>query len=909
MQQDTHKTSAQLLDELRELRQRNIELETSLANSKEAEENIRSVSETALDAVIISDQDGSIVFWNRTATEIFGYEAKEVLGKPTTMLISNEAMGEYNEGKEHVLERGFSLFGKKPKESVAKRKDGSEFPAEFTVSHWKAGDKYYFGGSLRDISEQKRIAEEYERILNMSQDLICIAGIDGYFKYVNPAWGKMLGHSSEELLTKPFLDFIHPEDHQKNDEEVARLASGKLTLDFENRYIHKDGSIRTISWTAAPLPEKGLMYCVGRDITERKEQEAALKESEEQFRAVAASSSDAIFISDQDGAIIFWNNAAVEMLGYEKGEIVGKSYTMLLPERLRNQDQKAWQQFFKTGMVLNNQPLETIALRKDGSELPVETTFSNWKARDQYYFSFIMRDISERKQYEEALKESEGRFRSVAETSIDAIIISDRNGTIVFWNRAAEKIFSYEEKDILGKPYNILLPESLVQRHSERREGLIQKGTVSVLGKPIETMMVKKGDIEFPVEIAGSNWKARGRYYFSAILRDITKRKQQEEALREREERFRAFTESSLDAIINTDSTGKILYCNKSVERIYGYAADELVGKSIEVIEPTAMRAASYKDRDNFIREGRSSYLGKIFEGKGIRKDGTEVPVEVSTSHWTIGGKIIFGGIVRDITERKQMEKKLQKAHAELEKRVKQRTAELREANEELKISREYLKKFAGMQLSAREEERKNISTTLHDELGSMAVSVNSQISIAEEEVKAENRNATLKALERGKTALQKAVGDLRRLAVDLRPPNLEFMGLSVVLTDFLNKAKEHAKFKITFSNELDNKKIADAKAIVIYRVTQEAFTNITKHAKAKHVRVRLSADKKNINLEIDDDGVGFNQDKATSRKGSVTLKIGIEGMRERVESLGGEFIMTSVPKQGTQIKASLPKK
>lgn len=127
--------------------------------------------------------------------------------------------------------------------------------------------KGLFATVFEDITKRKQTEEERDRILNMSYDLICIAGTDGYFKYVNPAWEKTLGYSKEELLSKPFLDFIHPDDHQKNDEEVAKLSSGKQTYDFENRYIHKDGSIRIISWRATPLPEKGLMYCIGRDIT------------------------------------------------------------------------------------------------------------------------------------------------------------------------------------------------------------------------------------------------------------------------------------------------------------------------------------------------------------------------------------------------------------------------------------------------------------------------------------------------------------------------------------------------------------------------------------------------------------------------------------------------------------------
>jgi two-component system NarL family sensor kinase len=267
----------------------------------------------------------------------------------------------------------------------------------------------------------------------------------------------------------------------------------------------------------------------------------------------------------------------------------------------------------------------------------------------------------------------------------------------------------------------------------------------------------------------------------------------------------------------------------------------------------------------------------------------------------------MFCGIVRDITERRQMEEELIKAHDELEKKIEQRTVELREANEKLKISRAYLKKFAGMLLSVREEERKNISITLHDELGSMALSVNSQISIAEEDVKANNRNAALKTLGQGKAALRKAVENLRRLAVDLRPPNLEIIGLTAALTDLFDKVKKHSPLKITFINDLANKKIPEDRAIVLYRVIQEALTNITKHAQAQKVSVRLYSDKNKVHLDITDDGVGFDVDKVSKGKGK--LKIGIEGMRERVESLGGEFMISSAFKEGTQLKATLPKK
>jgi signal transduction histidine kinase len=253
------------------------------------------------------------------------------------------------------------------------------------------------------------------------------------------------------------------------------------------------------------------------------------------------------------------------------------------------------------------------------------------------------------------------------------------------------------------------------------------------------------------------------------------------------------------------------------------------------------------------------------------------------------------------------MEHELKKAHEKIERKVQHRTAELRKANEKLQISQAYLKKFAGMLLSAREDERKNISTALHDELGSMALSITSKITIAREECNKNDKQATAAALEQAQAAIRRAVEDLRRLAVDLRPPNLEIMGLTAALTEFIDKTKQHAKFKIIFRNELGSKKISEDTAIVIYRVIQEAVTNITKHAKAKNVRVSLYADKRNIHLDIADDGAGCDLKKALYRKGKP--KIGIEGMRERAESLGGEFVITSAPNRGTQLKATLPKK
>ena len=530
------------------------------------------------------------------------------------------------------------------------------------------------------------------------------------------------------------------------------------------------------------------------------------------------------------------------MFGYEERGIVGKSYTNLLPERLRDQDQKAWQQFFKTGMLSNNKkPFETIALRKDSSEFPIEITFSGWKVQGQYCFSFIVRDITERKQHEEALREREERFRSITESSTDGIITTDSSGKILYWNKAAEKIYGYTAKEIVGKSIELLRPEGKRLIDRKNRARFISTGHSRYIGKTVEGFAARKDGTEFLTETSTSCWKEKGQIFFSGIVRDITERKQTEKALQQ-EKNFSDTVINSLPGIFYLlDEQGHFIRWNKNLEAVTGYAAKELQYiNNLSTIHKDDRALIASKMKDVFTN-GQAEVEAKL-----LGRHGKVSPYFFTGRRMAIEGESYLAGLGIDITELKRIEQELKQAHDQLEKKVKQRTAELRKANEKLQISQEYLKKFAGMLLSAREEERKNISTTLHDELGSMAISVDSQISIAKEECKENNKQGTFKALEQAQAALRKAVEDLRRLAVDLRPPNLEIVGLTPALNEFFDNFRKHSTLKITFRNDLAKKKIPGDTAIVIYRVIQEALTNITKHAKAQKVSMRLYLDKNN---------------------------------------------------------------
>ena len=273
-----------------------------------------------------------------------------------------------------------------------------------------AGLLFYFAFRLdRDEAargEAEGALRRSSRYFDLSSDMVCTAGFDGVFKELNTAWTETLGWSEAELCSRPFVEFVHPDDRETTEREATGLAAGGVTVNFMNRYATKDGRWRWIEWKAIAILEEGLIYASARDITGRKAAEAALEASERQTRQILETAHDAFVSIDADGLITAWNPQAEANFGWSSHEALGRELAAtIIPEAHREAHRRGMEHFLATGEgpVLGKR-LELTALHRDGREFPIELTMSDLETEQGFSFNAFIRDITERRASRELLE-------------------------------------------------------------------------------------------------------------------------------------------------------------------------------------------------------------------------------------------------------------------------------------------------------------------------------------------------------------------------------------------------------------------------------------------------------------------------------------------------------------------------
>ncbi len=442
-----------------------------------------------------------------------------------------------------------------------------------------------------------------------------------------------------EMLKKLELDipFIVVSGTVGEDAAVAVMRSGARD------YVFKENLSRL-----RPAVEREV-----RAATERKAARAAQGEYLRRLSSIFDSALDALVTMDADGLITDWNPMAQVVFGWPKSEAVGRLVTeTIMPSRYREAHRLGLRRFLETGQgpVLNTR-LELEGLHRDGHEFPIELAISATKTGSSHLFSAFVRDITERHRAEEAVRASEARYRQIVETAFEGVWIIDGNNKTTFVNHRMAEMLGYAPAEMLGRPVLTFMDHDAQAAFAANREQRQQAHQPEH-----EFRFRRKDGSELWALLESSpDLDAAGNYRGSlAMVTDVTERRRGQEALR----RLAAMVATSSDAIMAVDLTGSILNWNRGAERMYGYTAEEIIGRSILTITPDAKA----NELTAILNQARRGEPIEPVETLRKRKDGSlvEVSISFSTLADVNGSVIATTGIHRDISNAKRAAEALQ---------------------------------------------------------------------------------------------------------------------------------------------------------------------------------------------------------------------------------------------------------
>ncbi len=377
---------------------------------------------------------------------------------------------------------------------------------------------------------------------------------------------------------------------------------------------------------------------VTRDVTER-------VRLENRFRGLVEAAPDAMVVVDADGRIELVNRQTEVLFGHAREDLVGKHVELLVPERFRADHPEHRRQYAEHPHFREmGAGLDLYGLRADGTEFPVEISLSPLTddAGEPASYAATIRDVTERRAIE-------AMFKGLLETAPDAIVGVDSAGVIVLVNKQTEHLFGYAREELVGQPVEVLVPESLRALHPGRRKRYVNEPRSRPMGEGLDLVARRKDGTEFPVEISLSSIATDDGLLVSAAVRDVTERKRAEE-------RFRGLVEAAPDAMVMVGEDGLIRLVNAQTERLFGYDRDELLGRKVEMLVPARFRDRHPQSRRLYGEEPRVRPMGAGVELFGLRKDGSEFPVEISLSPLDTDEGVTISASIRDVSERKRAE-------------------------------------------------------------------------------------------------------------------------------------------------------------------------------------------------------------------------------------------------------------
>ncbi len=896
---------------------------------RESEERFRNAFGYAPIGMALETFDGHFLQVNKSWCDMVGYSQEEALTlrfaditHPDDLDISYAFLdqllaGEINSyqiEKRYLHKLGHVVWSQV---SVSLLRDSNENPL-------------YLIAQTQDITERKRAEEalreseqRYKQLLGSVTDYIYTARIE-HSQVVStthsPNCVAVTGYTAQEYEVDPHLWYrmVYEADRPAVMKQAERLLAGEVVLPLEHRIIHKNGSIRWVRHTPVlRKDEQGNVIAYDgliADITERKQAEEALRRSESKYRLLMEHASDGIVIFDPYGKILGVNSKAFEMLGYTSEDFPHLNISELIPEEDLVTTPLGFDELRAGKTLIRERRLR----RKDGRLVPVEISA---KMIEEGRIQAIIRDITERKEVEQREKLAYELGRQLTTVlDPDVLLTETVNRLKETFGYYHVQVYLFNELPLgshrLEKETMLVVQAGTGQAGLElkrRKHAISLKARQSLVARAarlLEPVVVNdisqdpehlpnpllpdtRSEVAIPlflgqrpIGVLDVQDSTSGHFdedevrTLQIVANQLAVALANAQLFAENARRL-AIIEHSFDLVaLSSMEDGLVIYMNPAGVYLLGYdKLESVIGRPMT---------------DFYTPEGR-----KLVEEKGLpvaleqnmwrgenylrRADGKLVPTDqtIFVTHKERGQPQMLATIMTDITERKRAEEERERLF------------------EEVKAGRERLQALSHRLVEVQEAERRHIARELHDEVGQLLTGVKltleMSVRLPDDQIRA--------SLGETQALINELIAQVRELSLELRPAMLDDLGLLPTLMWHFERYTAQTQIQVNFKHTELNGRLTPEVETTAYRIVQEALTNVARYARVNEVIVRLWVDQDMLNVQIEDEGIGFDPEAEQTTSSSS----GLSGMYERAALLNGQLTIESSPGSGTCLTAKLP--